>query len=400
MAEMTKEKKSTYFDYLLLFIILFLLAFGLVMVYSVTAYNSSLSNEGDSWKVVKNQVLAIGIGIGMMIFVSFIKTELYKRLSLFIYLFSILSVFMVLTRWGKEVNGATRWIKITESITIQPAEIVKIGVIIFVATLLSKMTRKERNGWKGVLLPLFYAGIACALVAFITSNLSSAIIIGAIAFSMIVTAQGLNYRTGIVVAVVGCVGFLLVMAVAKGWGNGFLSFRGERILAWLNPEEYADGKGYQTIQALYGIGSGGAFGKGLGKSMQKLGYLPESQNDMIFSIICEELGLFGGFAIIIMFIMLLYRILDIALHTTDEFDNLLLTGIFAHIAIQVILNIAVVTNLIPNTGISLPFISQGGTSVVFLSIEMGIVMSIARDCTFVPRKKAKVKKLTNEETES
>lgn len=401
MTESTKEKKSKYFDYLLLFIVLFLLAFGLVMVYSINAYTVAATSEGGAWDTIKNQVLAILIGIGMMLVVSLINTELYKKLSVFIYAASILAILLVLTPLGHEANGATRWIYITDSLTIQPSEIAKIGIIIFVAAILTKMKRKERNGWKGVLLPLFYTGIVCALIAFVTSNFSSAIIIGAIAFCMICMAQGVNYRTAVVFVAVAFVGFLLVMAVVKGWGNGFLSFRGERILAWLHPDEYAGGKGYQTIQALYGIGSGGVFGKGLGKSMQKLGHLPESQNDMIFSIICEELGLFGGLAILIMFIMLLYRIVDISQHTTSDFDNLLLTGIFTHIALQVALNVAVVTNLIPNTGISLPFISQGGTSVVFLCIEMGIVMRIARNCSFVPRKKVKVaKKPKNEETEN
>ncbi len=400
MTELTKQKKSKYFDYLLLFIVLFLLAFGLVMVYSINAYTVSADGNKGTWDNVRNQVLAMGIGIVVMLVVSFISTELYRKLHVFIYIFSILSILLVLTPLGYEVNGATRWIKIREGLTFQPAEIAKIGVIIFVATILTKMKRSERNSWKGVLLPLFYTLIICALIVFVTSNLSSAIIIGAIAFCMICMAEGLNYRTLIIIVSAALVGLLLVLAVVKGWGNGFLSFRGERILAWLHPEEYASGKGYQTIQALYGIGSGGVFGKGLGKSMQKLGHLPESQNDMIFSIICEELGLFGGLAILVMFLMLLFRILDIAQHTQNEYDNLLLTGIFAHLALQVIMNVAVVTGLMPNTGISLPFISQGGTSVVFLCVEIGIVMRIARNCSFEPQKKVKVKKLKNEEKES
>ena len=160
-------------------------------------------------------------------------------------------------------------------------------------------------------------------------------------------------------------------------GNS-LDFRSNRILAWLNPEQYATGTGFQTLQSLYAIGSGGIFGKGLGQSMQKLGFLPEAQNDMIFSIICEELGLFGGIAVILLFILLCWRFMVIANNASDLFGALLVVGVMGHIAIQVILNIAVVTNTIPNTGISLPFISYGGSSVMFLLIEIGLVMSVAR----------------------
>ena len=160
-------------------------------------------------------------------------------------------------------------------------------------------------------------------------------------------------------------------------GNMTGKFRLNRILVWLNPEKYIDDKGYQTVQALYAIGSGGLFGKGLGKSLQKLGYIPESQNDMIFSVICEELGLFGALCLIALFIVMLWRINHIAQNAPDLFGSMLATGVFAHIAIQVILNIAVVTNTIPNTGVSLPFISYGGTAAVFLLLELGVVFNIS-----------------------
>ena len=156
------------------------------------------------------------------------------------------------------------------------------------------------------------------------------------------------------------------------------SFRFKRILAWLHPEEYVSDTGYQTLQALYAIGSGGIWGKGLGQSMQKLGFIPEAQNDMIFSIICEELGLFGAIAIILMFVMLIWRLMVIANNAPDLFGALLVVGVMGHMAIQVILNIAVVTATIPNTGISLPFISYGGTAVLFQLAEIGIVLNVAK----------------------
>ena len=171
---------------------------------------------------------------------------------------------------------------------------------------------------------------------------------------------------------------LFVFAFIQLEGSELLGVRGARVLAWLDPEAYASGKGFQTLQALYAIGSGGIFGKGLGQSMQKLGFLPEIQNDMIFALVCEELGLFGGIAIILMFLLLIWRFMIIANNASDLFGALLVVGVLGHIAIQVILNIAVVTNTIPNTGISLPFISYGGSSVMFLLIEIGLVLSVAR----------------------
>ena len=160
-------------------------------------------------------------------------------------------------------------------------------------------------------------------------------------------------------------------------GNMTESFRINRLLVWINPENYASDKGFQTVQALYAIGSGGLFGKGLGKSLQKLGYIPESQNDMIFSIICEEIGLFGAIFVIIVFGVMLWRIAHVAQNAPDLLGTLLVSGVFAHIAIQVVLNIAVVTNFIPNTGVSLPFISYGGTSETILLAEIGLVLNVS-----------------------
>ena len=173
------------------------------------------------------------------------------------------------------------------------------------------------------------------------------------------------------------VAILVVSVIVNVPESSALSYRGRRVLAWLDPGAYASSIGFQTLQALYAIGSGGVFGKGLGESMQKM-KLPEAQNDMIFSIICEELGLFGAIAIMFMFFLLIWRLFVIANNTTDMFGALLVIGVMAHISIQVILNIAVVTNTIPNTGITLPFISYGGTAVIFQLAEIGIALNVAR----------------------
>ena len=185
-----------------------------------------------------------------------------------------------------------------------------------------------------------------------------------------------SYKRFIVLGTVGVAAAAAWVFVILQMDSSSLDFRGNRILAWLNPEDYASGTGFQTLQALYAIGSGGIFGKGLGQSIQKLGFVPEAQNDMIFSIICEELGLFGGVAVILLFVLLIWRFMIIANNASDLFGALLVVGVMGHIAIQVILNIAVVTNSIPNTGVSLPFISYGGSSVMF--IEIGLVLSVAK----------------------
>ena len=188
-----------------------------------------------------------------------------------------------------------------------------------------------------------------------------------------------DYKKFIIMGAAGIAGAALIVFIIVNIANADgLNYRGERILAWLNPEAFISDTGYQTLQALYAIGSGGIWGKGLGQSMQKLGFIPEAQNDMIFSIICEELGLFGAVAIIMMFLMLIWRLMVIANNAPDLFGALLVVGVMGHMAIQVILNIAVVTNTIPNTGISLPFISYGGTAVLFQLAEIGLVLNVAK----------------------
>ena len=359
MGDKRQVKNRRYFDYLLLFIVLFLLGFGLVMIYSTSSYVSSLNYDGDGLYFLRKQAIAVVLGLAVMTVVSFIPTELYKKLAPLIYFVSLASIFLVLTGLGHESHGARRWIYIF-GLSIQPAEIAKIGVIITSATLIDRMTPNSRRSWGGILVTLAPAALLSGVIYFLTDNFSSAFIVGGIAFMMITLSEKKNLRPYIILVGVAIIGVIAFIALVKFPDKLHLGFRGERVLAWLNPEAYADGKGFQPIQSLYGIGSGGIWGKGLGKSMQKLGFLPEAHNDMIFSIIIR----------------------DISSHITNTYENLLLCGVFTHIAMQVILNIAVVTNTIPNTGIALPFISYGGSSVIFLLAEMGIVMRVARDCDF------------------
>ena len=248
-------------------------------------------------------------------------------------------------------------------------------MILFLAVMVCKMGSAVRS-LKGFIFMVLFPMPVVLEVYLITKNLSSAIIILGISVLMVFVASP-DYKKFIIMGAAGAAAVaLLVFLIVSSGGEG--GFRSERIVAWLDPESQAQGKGFQTLQALYAIGSGGIWGKGLGQSMQKLSFLPEAQNDMIFSIICEELGLFGAIAIILMFIMLLWRMMVIANNASDLFGAMLVVGVMGHIAIQAILNIAVVTNTIPNTGISLPFISYGGSSVMFLLIEIGLVLSVAK----------------------
>ena len=372
----TRKTSEYYFDYSLVLIVLFLLGFGLIMVYSASSYEASISEKlnYDAAYYLKKQLQSTLIGIVAMIVVSRIPYHFWERFAVMGYAVSVILILLVLTPLGYEANGARRWLRV--GISIQPAEIAKLAMILFLASFICKLGKGIRSR-KGFLLVLGIPLPICALVWFITENMSSAIIIFGIAFLMLFVASP-DYKPFVIigaigVAVVGVAVFALTQLDASQLG-----VRGARILAWLDPEAYASGKGFQTLQALYAIGSGGIFGKGLGQSMQKLGFLPETQNDMIFSIVCEELGLFGGIAIILMFLLLIWRFMIIANNASDLFGALLVVGVLGHIAIQVILNIAVVTNTIPNTGISLPFISYGGSSVLFLLIEIGLVLSVAR----------------------
>ena len=364
-------------DYSLLFIVLFLLSFGLVMLYSTSSYEAALE-YGDSAYFLKRQLVFTLFGLVLMTGVSFIPYTFWKRVSVLAYLVSVGLIVRVLP-FGMECNGAKRWFRFPGlPMQLRPSEVAKIGVIIFSAMIIEKLGRRSLATIKGFIFPMIPAVIVAVMIWQITDNLSSAIIVVAIVFGMLfVACPDYGKFLGIVMTVL-VVGAFIVWYTVNSADTNSLDFRGERILAWLDPQAYAGGKGYQTIQALYAIGSGGVFGKGLGQSMQKLGFIPEAQNDMIFSIICEELGLFGAISIMLMFVLLIWRFMMIANSADDFYGAMLVVGVISHIAVQVILNIAVVTNTIPNTGVTLPFISYGGSSVFFLLSEIGIVLSVAR----------------------
>ena len=368
----TEYKPHTYYDYSLLFITLILVCIGLVMVYSTSSYYAVKQKFGDAAYFFNRQLIAAILGVVVMVIVSKIDYFTYIkgigkkfkiRLLFLAYMLCIgLQIYVLF--FGEEVKGAKRWIKIPFVGTFQPSELTKICVILLVAYIVYAAPKQLDNVF-GFIRVIIYVCPLLALVA--AENLSTAIIIAGITFLVcFVVARKKGYFLVMGLLAVGLVACYIFMGEA---------FRGERIDAWLNVETHP--KGYQILQGLYAIASGGLWGKGLGQSMQKLGFIPESHNDMIFSVICEELGIVGALAIILLYVLLLWRLFVVAVNARDLFGSLICVGIMVHIAMQVLINIAVVTNTIPSTGIPLPFISYGGTSLVVLMAEMGIALSVS-----------------------
>ena len=370
-----KAVKADYYDFSLVAVVVLLTCFGLIMLYSTSAYTAELQ-FGDDMHFFKRQALISVASILGALFISRVDYHLLVHFKGILYIAAMILMGLVQTPLGEEVNGARRWLKL--GIQFQPAEIAKIAVIVCLPYMIVEMGKRIKTLKACMILGV--AGGALAFVAYVfTENLSTAIIIFGITVGLIFVAHP-DTKIFLLIFAAGAflvLGFVLFISVTMDAG-ATENFRLRRILVWLHPEDFASGLGYQTIQALYAIGSGGLFGRGLGNSIQKLGSVPEAQNDMI----CEELGIFGGIIVLLLFAYLLYRLFFIAQNAPDLVGSLMVTGIFIHIALQVILNIAVVLNLMPNTGITLPFISYGGTSVVFLMSEMGLALSVARQIKF------------------
>lgn len=373
-----KTHKTRYFDYSMLAVLIFLICFGLVMLYSTSSY-SALVTYGDSMYFFKRQLIFCVMGLVVIYVVAKIDYHIYIKWAKVLYIISVFLMLLVKTPLGKEVNGAKRWIRLPFGQQFQPAEIAKIAVILFIPVLLCKMG-KDIESLKGTMQILAWGAFSSACVLFLTDNLSTAIIVMGITCVMVFVVHP-KTAPFIAVLTVGVGVLLVAVQIITRVMVTSENFRLRRILEWLNPEEYASAGGFQTLQGLYAIGSGGFFGKGLGNSAQKM-VIPEVQNDMILSIICEELGAFGAIMVLVLFGMLLFRLLFIAQNAPDIYGSLIVTGIFAHIALQVILNVAVVSNLLPTTGITLPFISYGGTSILFLAAEIGIALGVSKKIKF------------------
>lgn len=372
------EKTRRYYDYSLLFIIIFLSCFGLIMIYSSSAYVAEMKFSDGSIHFLKRQAMISAASFVVMLAISKMNYHFFAKFAVLGYGAAVLCMILVnFTPLGIERNGQKRWLGVSESLSFQPTELVKVAVILALACLIVLyVKRKKMDEWSTIFLMVFVTAVPGLLV--LMNNLSSGIIILGIGFTMVFVASRKKLRFAVVVGL-GVVAVIAALQLGdKLVEMGVLeSYQLDRIHVWRSPESYPLEGGYQVLQGLYAIGSGGIFGKGLGNSIQKLSFVPEAQNDMIFSIICEELGLFGAACLILLFLFMIWRFMVIANNAPDLLGSMIVVGVMAHIAIQVILNIAVITNTIPNTGITLPFISYGGTSVLFLMVEMGMVLSVS-----------------------
>ena len=372
------KKKTDYYDYSLVAVIILLTCFGLVMLYSTSSYMAEL-NYGDDMYYFKKQAAISLVCIIAALGISTIDYHILTRFTGILYGAAAILMLLVKTPLGRTANGARRWLNLGP-LSFQPSEIAKIAVIVCLSYMIVNMGRSIRT-LKAVMILGGSGGFLAFLAYAFTDNLSTAIIIFCITVGLIFIAHPKVKPFLIVAGVCIALGVIFIMVLSSSMETSS-SFRLRRILVWLHPEDFAAGDGYQTIQALYAIGSGGFLGRGLGNSIQKLGSVPEAQNDMIFSIVCEELGILGGVILLLLFAYLLYRLFFIAQNAPDKFGSLIVSGIFIHIALQVIFNIAVVVNLMPNTGVTLPFVSYGGTSILFLMSEMGLALSVARQIKF------------------
>lgn len=370
------QKNGTiqYFDYSLVAIIVFLMCFGLIMLYSSSSYEG-MTEMGDAMYFFKRQGFFSAFSLIWMLIISKIDYHYYAKLSMLAYLIAMFMMGLVyFTPLGITRNSSRRWLRFPVIGQIQPSEIMKIAIVIFIPYLICKLGNKIHK-WEGTRQILAWGFAAFLGVFVLTDNLSTAVIVFGMVIIMLFVV---HKKTKVFIGIAGAgLSAFVVMAVVLGMTlENSDNFRLRRLIAWLHPEKYASSLSFQTVQGLYAIGSGGFFGKGLGNSAQKM-VIPEVQNDMILTVICEELGVFGAMMILVLFGLLLYRLLFIAQNAPDKYGALIVTGVFAHIALQVILNVAVVTNLIPNTGITLPFISYGGSSVFFLMTEMGIALGVS-----------------------
>ena len=355
-------------DITFLSLVLILLSVGLVMLFSAS-YAYSYAYFGNSYKFISRQAIFAVIGVALMLLISKVDYHILKKFSWVIYLASVamLVIVLILPPMSQELN-VKRWISIG-SFSFQPSEIAKFAIIVLFASWLSANGEKIKK-FKYVVWMLFLLGSVCVLVVS-EPHLSATILIFLLGITLLIVG-GMKLRWIISGAVAGVVGVLTLVF------SGIISYGSDRIQSWLDPWADPTGSGYQTIQSLLAIGSGELLGRGIGQSRQKHLWVPEPHNDFIFSIVCEELGLIGAIIIILLFCALVWRGFTIAANSKDKFGTLLAVGLTFQVGLQAILNIFVVTNTIPNTGISLPFFSYGGTALVILLCEMGVVLSVSR----------------------
>lgn len=407
-----------YYDYSLIFLVICLCLFGIMMVYSTTSYSDIQLGRSEWYSTLKQFKTLILCVVGMFI-VSMINYHLYGKVIFVGIYIVLLGLFIALLVSGTTANASQRWLNLGP-FYIQPSEIAKPGIIVMLSAFLNSkygvMMRKQRNQKRSRVVKeenkirvregkpklrvkdeaieygmlgrfsgnnLFFIGgfllMSPFLILIVSENLSTAIIVFLIIFGMFFIVSD-KKKIFAVMAIAMVLLIVIVILRIRETGSFPLmkDYQVTRIKMWLDPDSDPAGKGYQILQGLYTIGSGGLFGRGLGSSVQKLGLLPEAQNDMVFCIVCEELGLFGAMLVLFVFVLLLWRILFIIRNAPDYHGFLLAVGIFLHFSFQILMNIAVTTNMMPNTGVILPFISNGGSALMASLAEVGILLNISR----------------------
>ena len=352
-----------------LVLVLTLVAFGLVMLFSAS-YAVALYRRGDAYAYIRPQLLYAALGLIAMWLASRVDYHIYHKLAW--PLLGVSLVLLVIVLFMPEYNGCKRWLVIPGVGTLQPSEIAKFAVVLVFSHIISLNASRMKSFSVGVLPFGLVLGTVAVLMLLEPHLSGTLLILGIGAVLMFVGGTGLKW---FVLAGAGAIG---AVGAAVAVMPDLVPYAASRLASWLDPFADPLGDGHQTIQSLYAIGSGGATGLGLGNSRQKHMFVPEPQNDFIFSIVCEELGFIGALAVVALFALLLLRGITLAVHAPDRFGGLLVVGFVVQVAMQAALNIAVVTNTIPNTGISLPFFSSGGTSLMMLLGEMGIVLSVSR----------------------
>lgn len=377
-SENNEKDTKNNLDFGMLITIIILLCAGIVMVASASSYYA-LSNYNNSNYFLVRQLFFGIIGFIFMIIISNIDYKRYKKWGYLFYIICLVLLVLVLTPLGQTRNGAKRWLGFG-ALVFQPSEIMKIGLVIGMSTYLS-LNYKKLNSFKGYIIPILML-LLVVIVMFMQKHLSGTIVMFVAACS-IIFVSGIKVKARYIVAGIIAAAAMLAVFIFMPSGDSTESggsFRLDRIVSFLNPEEDIKGGNWQAAQSLYAIGSGGIFGRGLGQSRQKYLWLPEAQNDFIFSVLGEELGLVGTVTVLALFSFFIYRGYRIAITARDMYGSLLATGITSAFALQILVNIAVVTCTVPVTGMPLPFFSYGGTALFINLCAMGILLNISRTC--------------------
>lgn len=383
MADTVMDKTENRFTegviYKMIIAMTFLLAFGLVMIFSASSYDTADQN-------FKKHVVFIAIGVAAMVIMTFVPYSTYRgKMSMIVtYILSAGCTTLLFSPLKVKENGATRWINLFGLFNIQIADIVRFLMILFIASYIS-MYWREMNTYKRVIGLWVLVGVQAVYLLFVSTNLSSCIVLALICFlSTFITSD--KWQLHAIIAGMMVIIAVVIVAVLMNTrptqdeiiANGQDNYRFGRIYGWLAKDEYDITAGYQILQSLYAIGSGSLLGKGLGNGTQKISAIPEAQNDMIFAIVCEELGLIGVIMLFALYGYLIYQMFVIVRESTNVMGSVLVIGVMIHLICQIIINVSVATNVFPNTGVALPFISSGGSALIMTMAECGLCIGVRR----------------------